>query len=477
MSHHRPSAFEPDSSQQPEQPQLQIVVHAGPLAGKGFLITGNTITFGRDQDNDISWDDSQVSRQHARLVRQENRLILEDLGSTNGTLVNGQPIVGQHLLQPADIISIGSSVFGVKGFAAPHTVGLTQVSLENPPYAPPVPTSTSPPPSPTAVSYRPASPTQPEEPKLNILAIGGVLAFIVAILILAAITAYFLLRGQNTTEAQIPTVNITAPVDGSQVQLNVPVTVQATAFDPSGVIRLELWVNGTKTGEATSSSSQGQPTLTASLQWAPVTPGSHTLEIIAYNTQNNASEPASVSVTTSVPPDEDTPTPTFTPQTPTATTPTNPVLTTQTDLNARVGPGTDYDLIGLLPSGTSTEIIGRDENRQWWQVRFNPAPDGVGWVSADPAFSTASNVDNVPVVQIPATPTGTPTPTPTHTPTGTSTSTPTHTPTNTPTPTETPTITPTPTATTESETVEFNISPTLIQGGECVSVNWNVSGV
>ena len=106
-----PSAFNSNASQQPQQ--LQVVVHAGPLAGKGFPITGDILTIGRDPDNNISLDDEQVSRHHARLIRQDDQIILEDLGSTNGTLVNGKPITGQHALQPADIISIGSSVFGV----------------------------------------------------------------------------------------------------------------------------------------------------------------------------------------------------------------------------------------------------------------------------------------------------------------------------------------------------------------------------
>ena len=88
---------------------------------KAYPITGDTLTFGRGSDNDIILDDTQVSRNHARLIRQADEVIIEDLGSTNGTLVNGKPVVGQHVLQPADIISIGSSVFGVKGFCrAPY---------------------------------------------------------------------------------------------------------------------------------------------------------------------------------------------------------------------------------------------------------------------------------------------------------------------------------------------------------------------
>ena len=52
-----------------QTPQLQVVVHAGPLAGKGYLFRGDTITFGRDPENDVAWEDTQVSRYHARIIR------------------------------------------------------------------------------------------------------------------------------------------------------------------------------------------------------------------------------------------------------------------------------------------------------------------------------------------------------------------------------------------------------------------------
>ncbi len=480
MSHSRPSAFGPESS----EPQLQVVVHAGPLAGKGYPIAGNKTTLGRESDNDISWDDSLVSRYHAHIMRQGNQLILEDLGSTNGTLVNGQKVSGQHLLQPADIISIGSSVFGVKGFAAPSTIGMTQLSTSAPPM--PLPLASSAPQSVTSteISRHAAAsthaPTTDGGKQTSMLLIGGILALIVVLLILAMVTAYFLFQGEGGV-AQIPVVIITAPLDGSQVRPNLPVTVQATASDPSGVIKMELWANGVKIADALSPSSAGQSTLTASMQWVPLTPGSHKLEVRAFNVQNIAAEPAMVTVNVEGEAVDITPTLTITPETPTATVPTSPMLTTLTDLNVRGGPGTSYDLTGLLPSGTSAEIVGQGPNRQWWQIRFAPAVDGFGWVSADSAFSNAVNTENVPIVPAPPTPTGTPTQTPTQTPTSTPTETSipdTPTPTTTPLPpTETATETPTSTNTPQGETIEFTSSSDAIQGGECVTIRWNVTGV
>lgn len=483
----RPSAFNSDAPE--PRKQLQLVVHAGPLAGKGFPITGDALTFGRDPENDITLDDSQVSRFHARLLRQGDEVSVEDLGSTNGTMINGNRISGQQVLQPADIISIGSSVFGVKGFSAPNTLGVTQVSSEPVTFTPPRPSPKIPEPSlgqpqaiprPAPLPYPSPKPQpQPGSSRLTYLAIGGAAALIVTILLIAALTAYFLNQG-GTPTAEIPTVIISAPIDNSQVNLNQPLTVQATGSAATGVKRMELWVRGVKANEAVSPAADGQPTLTASFQWTPEAPGSYTLEVRAYTAQGLVSSPTGVTITV-IDPDQvasgDTPTPTLTPE-PIETVAGNPALTTRTDLNVRGGPGIEYDLLGLLPTGTEAEIIGRDATRQWWQIRFDPAADGRGWVAADTAFSTVSNVENVPVAQPPPTPTGTPTATsvpPTNTPTATATpAAPTDTPTATGEPaTETPTVTPT----SQGPTVEFSISPTSIQGGECLTISWEVEDV
>ncbi len=450
-------------------PQLQVVVHAGPLAGKGYLFGGESITFGRAPENDIFWEDTQVSRFHARLSRQGDRLILEDLGSTNGTLVNGKLIAGPHILQPADIISIGSSVFGVKGFAAPQTVSITQISMRKAEASKPRPAS-EPPTRRPARSSPPRPPSKPAASSssgVSVMTIAGVLLLILLILGLAAATAYFLFAGQNSAQASVPVVVITTPVNGSQAQVGQATVIQATASDPAGVVRLELWVSGSKLEEVRSPAPQGQSTLTASIPWTPTAPGNYTVEIKAYNTNNRVNQPASINVTavTAATPSA---TPTATPATPTPTVPSTPQLTALTDLNVRIGPDMFYDLAGLLPAGASTEITGKSDNGEWWQVKFAPAPNGLGWITADPAFSTVTNAQNVPIAAAPPTPTGTPTATPTDTPTIT--------PTNSPVP-PTSTPTPTPTATKPSSQIDFKVNPTSIQGGQCVEVSWNVVGV
>src|ERR1700693_2671145 len=64
------------------------------------------VTIGRKAHNDIQIDNLAVSGEHALIVTILNDSFLEDLGSTNGTLVNGAP-VKKHILQTNDVIEIG----------------------------------------------------------------------------------------------------------------------------------------------------------------------------------------------------------------------------------------------------------------------------------------------------------------------------------------------------------------------------------
>lgn len=68
---------------------------------------GETVA-GRDEGCDIRLDDPSVSRRHARFLVQDDLITVEDLSSTNGTLVNGRKTSGAVSLQPGDTIRIGS---------------------------------------------------------------------------------------------------------------------------------------------------------------------------------------------------------------------------------------------------------------------------------------------------------------------------------------------------------------------------------
>jgi len=70
-----------------------------------FDLTQSQVTLGRALDNDVILEDRQVSRYHARLRHRYSRYILEDLGSTSGTTVNGFR-VQEIVLRPGDLISL-----------------------------------------------------------------------------------------------------------------------------------------------------------------------------------------------------------------------------------------------------------------------------------------------------------------------------------------------------------------------------------
>jgi predicted component of type VI protein secretion system len=90
--------------------QFQFIVRTGPNAGKTFMLDGTEITIGRDTSNNIPLNDAEVSRKHARLVWKTSGYVLEDLGSTNGTFVNGNRISGSIPLKSGDAVSFGENI-------------------------------------------------------------------------------------------------------------------------------------------------------------------------------------------------------------------------------------------------------------------------------------------------------------------------------------------------------------------------------
>jgi pSer/pThr/pTyr-binding forkhead associated (FHA) protein len=68
------------------------------------------ITIGRDPSNDIVINEAEVSRKHARLFFQDETYLLEDLGSTNGTFVNGQRLTSPQNLQLGASILLGENI-------------------------------------------------------------------------------------------------------------------------------------------------------------------------------------------------------------------------------------------------------------------------------------------------------------------------------------------------------------------------------
>ncbi len=453
--------------------QLRIEIHAGPLAGKGFPFVGNSISIGRAPENDISLDDSQVSRHHAILRRQGNEIILEDLGSTNGVFVNGERIYNPHTLQPTETISIGESVFGVTGFPAPSTVGMN-AQAGRPKGAASWQTYDS------SAIYPPYT---GQSQSSNWLLWSGLILLVILVLAIAGVSAFIFSSNRGSASVSVPVVIIKSPVSGSQVKVGQRVAVQATANDAQGVTRMELWVAGQKVAHSISPATSGQSPFTSGdeLAWTPSSEGTYRLEVRAFNSQGLQSAPAIVSIIAVADPLTAEATPT---QTPTSTPiPSGiPVGIVKTDLNVRNGPGTQYDVIGRLAAGTEVEIVGKNDAGSWWQIVHLDSPAGRGWVAAE--YAPSQNAGGVPVIATPTlvptetpVPTDTPTvtPTPTNPPTATSTAAP---PTSTPEPLPTDTATLTPTATPPAgPSITFSADPLAIKEGECTVFSWLVFGV
>ncbi len=79
--------------------------------GREHALTDDVTTIGRAVENDVVVTSRRVSREHARLRRQGWRVILEDLGSTNGTFLNGERVLNPVELRDEDRIRVGDVSF------------------------------------------------------------------------------------------------------------------------------------------------------------------------------------------------------------------------------------------------------------------------------------------------------------------------------------------------------------------------------
>lgn len=88
-----------------------LIVIRGALPGKKFSLKGTSFLLGRDKSVEIQIEDPNVSRQHARLTRDGDNFLLEDLGSRNGTFLNDEQLGSDKKpLAKEDMIKVGSTV-------------------------------------------------------------------------------------------------------------------------------------------------------------------------------------------------------------------------------------------------------------------------------------------------------------------------------------------------------------------------------
>ena len=96
----------------------ELVAVEGPLAGQTFKLQ-KEVVLGRAFDADIRIDELTISRHHTRIFGTEQGLMVEDMGSGNGTFVNDQPIDSATPLTDGDLIRLSHSVFRFSHRAKP----------------------------------------------------------------------------------------------------------------------------------------------------------------------------------------------------------------------------------------------------------------------------------------------------------------------------------------------------------------------
>lgn len=92
-------------------PSFRLVLKSGPNTGQTLDLGTDEIIIGRDVTSNFVISDPEVSRRHARVYLQGANYVIEDLGSTNGTVVSGQRLAGPYILRPGEMITLGEHTF------------------------------------------------------------------------------------------------------------------------------------------------------------------------------------------------------------------------------------------------------------------------------------------------------------------------------------------------------------------------------
>lgn len=96
-----------------------LVIQRGPNAGKEFPLDGDALIIGRQPDCAIWLESTAVSRQHAQVVCRDSQYFVEDLGSSNGTYLNGKRIEERASFTEEDTLQIGPYAFALRPDAPP----------------------------------------------------------------------------------------------------------------------------------------------------------------------------------------------------------------------------------------------------------------------------------------------------------------------------------------------------------------------
>jgi pSer/pThr/pTyr-binding forkhead associated (FHA) protein len=110
---------------------LELFVVRGPDQGRSFSLGPQSLV-GRDPTSSIHLTDEEISRRHAIIILGEGRCTIEDLGSSNGTYLDGQLVHGEAEMQPGARIGVGQTVLELRRLPAmedPENLRPTKVPL------------------------------------------------------------------------------------------------------------------------------------------------------------------------------------------------------------------------------------------------------------------------------------------------------------------------------------------------------------
>jgi pSer/pThr/pTyr-binding forkhead associated (FHA) protein len=113
----------PTPTSAPALPIASLLVRSGDLRGRRLPITLPVVNVGRADYNDIVIADPSVSTTHAKLQRRDDVWVLTDLGSTNGTFVEGEPVTGETALTPGSTLRFGDVAALFEPHDEPHPAG------------------------------------------------------------------------------------------------------------------------------------------------------------------------------------------------------------------------------------------------------------------------------------------------------------------------------------------------------------------
>lgn len=183
--------------------RLRVV--SGPNAGLTVDVDEEELVIGRE-DTDLALDDDEMSKRHAVVRRHANRLQVEDLGSTNGTFVDGTRIEEPTLLGGGAEIKVGTTVIVVEGVLPvsdssgeiPVPRNVTRVSRAITDTAPPAAAAAAPvaPPAPAAPTqavgeFRPPQPSRKQPGLASRSWVPVALSFGTVIIVAIALVIYF----------------------------------------------------------------------------------------------------------------------------------------------------------------------------------------------------------------------------------------------------------------------------------------------